>query len=530
MRLLPAVALGLALACATPAPSGGGPPAPAAGAVAEAPSGAGGHRRRPVYGPEPDASPTPLEQAAADAVRGALPRGAVRPVLSPALVLAARALAGHAAAGEADALARPHLRDALAAGLSFDPAPVAVLLTAAPNDAAVALAARAGSIAGQTHLGVGVATRGGSAWVVLLAARRLAALEPFPRDVPVGARVSLRGELRGLSSPKVFLTSPGGDVREVPVRGRRAFSAAIRFEAPGRYLVEVLGEGTSGPSVAALFAVASGGASLEEPAEGVALPDPPEPAAAEAQVVEAVNATRRRHGLAPLVARPELAAVARRHSERMREAGRLAHVLPGDGDVGERLRRARVSFRRAAENVALGPTALGAHAAAEESPGHLANLLGARFRWVGCGVARGRLPGGEPVAYLTEIFVEPLDDGSGSRLSPEGRVKEAIWRERARLGRPPLLQDVRLDELARGAVRTMLARDDPSPGELGERALALGRNLAAADAFVIPTPEGAIRSANIADPRYRRVGVAAAPGDSRRYGAGLLWVAVVYTD
>jgi hypothetical protein len=108
-----------------------------------------------------------------------------------------------------------------------------------------------------------------------------------------------------------------------------------------------------------------------------------------------------------------------------------------------------------------------------------------------------------------------------------GRVRTL---ERERLGRPGLLSDARLDELARDAVRAMLARDDPAPGDLGERALGLGRGLASVDAFVTASPEGALRSANLADPRHRRVGVAAAPGDSSRYGAGLLWIAVVYTD
>jgi uncharacterized protein YkwD len=451
-------------------------------------------------------------------------------VLSPALVLAARAVAARAAAGEPEPLSRPRLRAALSAGLSFDPAPVAVLVAAPPRDAAAALAARTSSAAGQTHVGVGVAERRGTAWVALLAARRLASLEPFPREVPAGARVRLRGELRGLSAPRVVVTLPSGDVREVPAEGRRAFTAEIRFESRGRYLVEVLGSGAGGPAVAALFAVACGGASLAEPAQAAAPPDPTDPAEAEAQVLLATNAIRRRHGLAPLEPRPELATVARRHSQRMLETGELAHVLPGDGDVGQRLRRARVSFRRASENIALGPTALAAHDAAAESPGHRANLLDPRARQAGCGVARGRLPGGEPVVYLTEVFLEPPDGDSGSRLSPEGRVKEAIWRERARLGRPALLQDARLDELAREAVRTMRARDDPAPGDLGERALALGRGLAAVDAFVTASPEGALRSANLADPRHRRVGVGAAVGDSQRYGAGLLWIAVVYTD
>ncbi|HZY05335.1 MAG TPA: CAP domain-containing protein, partial [Anaeromyxobacteraceae bacterium] len=456
--------------------------------------------------------------------------GPVRPAPSPALVLAARALAAGAAAGEPDPLSRPRLRAALAAGLSFDPAPVAVLLASPPGEVAAALASRARSVSGQTHLGVGVAERGGTAWAVLLASRRLASLDPFPREVAVGARVRLRGELRGLSSPRVAVTLPSGEVQEVAAEGKRPFSAEIRFESRGRYLVEVLGSGAGGPTVAALFAVACGGAPLAEPFQAAAPPDPADPAAAEARVLAAIDSVRRRHGLPPLEPGPELAEVARRHSQRMLETGELAHVLPGDGDVGQRLRRAGVSFRRASENIALAATALAAHDAAAESPGHRANLLDRRARRVGCGVARGRLPGGEPVVYLTEVFVEPTRADPGSGLSPEGRVKEAIWRERARLARPALLQDARLDELAREEARAMLARDDPSPRGLGQRALALGRHLAAVDSFVTASPEGARRSSNLADPRHHRVGVGVVSGDSPRYGAGLLWIAVVYTD
>ncbi|HET6923653.1 MAG TPA: CAP domain-containing protein, partial [Anaeromyxobacteraceae bacterium] len=176
MRLPAASPLALALACAAPASLPHGPPAPppGPGAAAEAPLPAAEVplARGAAYGPEPAVSPTPLERAAAEAVRGALPPGAMRPVLSPALVLAARAVAARGAAGEPDALSRPRLRAALAAGLSFDPAPVAVLLAAAPRDAAAGLATRARSVAGQTHLGVGVAMRGETAWVALLAARR----------------------------------------------------------------------------------------------------------------------------------------------------------------------------------------------------------------------------------------------------------------------------------------------------------------------------------------------------------------------
>ena len=66
-------------------------------------------------------------------------------------------------------------------------------------------------------------------------------------------------------------------------------------------------------------------------------------------------------------------------------------------------------FRSARENVARGDGALDAHRATVESPAHLANLLAPGVKLMGLGIARGALPGGQPVVYLTEILVEPLD-------------------------------------------------------------------------------------------------------------------------
>jgi len=202
--------------------------------------------------------------------------------------------------------------------------------------------------------------------------------------------------------------------------------------------------------------------------------------------------------------------------------------------VTTRLRAAGVPYRRAFENVARGDDALDAHRAVESSPAHLANLLAPQAEAAGVGIARGRLSSGQPVTFLTEVMVEPVDDGSASALTPEGRVKEAIAAERARLGLPRLEADAALDGLAREAVRGMLRRDDPAPGDLAERAAALrpGRRGApsAADGLVVTTPEAAARRAGATAPRFRRFGVGAIRGDSARFGAGLYWIAVVYAE
>jgi len=524
----PLALLALAVACA-----GGAARPPTSARAPERPSAAGPFEpaARGRYGEEPPATPSPLERIAAEAALARLGATGATPRTSPALALAARELARRAAAGDPDPLARGRLRVALARALSPDPAPVAHLAVASPEDAPRALADTLGRAAAATHVGVGGEVRDGRAYLVLLAARRTAALRPFPRDVERGATATLRGELVGLDRPTVHVMMPSGATREVEVRtSGRDFAAPIRFDAAGRWMVEVVGHGPRGPEVAALLTVSCGGAALDDPASAADESDPADAGQAEARVAAALNATRGAHGLPPLAPSPSLAAVARRHSEAMLERGLLAHVLPGSGDVGERLRAAHVSYALVLENVAMGASALAAHRGAEESPAHRENILSREATQVGCGVARGRLPTGEPIVYLTEIFVQPVEDGSDDRMTPEGRVREAIWRERARLRAPPLLSDAALDALARDAAREMLREGEPSAEHAGERALRLGRRLAAADAFVAAKATDATRSRNLPDARFKRVGVGVAIGDSRRYGTGLLWIAVLYTD
>jgi hypothetical protein len=47
---------------------------------------------------------------------------------------------------------------------------------------------------------------------------------------------------------------------------------------------------------------------------------------------------------------------------------------------------------------------------------------------------------------------------------------------------------------------------------------------------VASDPAEAIRSRNLPEGRFRRVGVGVAEGDGGRFGAGRLWIVVLYTD
>jgi uncharacterized protein YkwD len=281
--------------------------------------------------------------------------------------------------------------------------------------------------------------------------------------------------------------------------------------------------------VAALLVVSCGGAPLDEqgPAEER---DPPDLVAAEEAVLRAVDALRARQGLPGLERSAALAAMARRHSEAMLAAGQVAHVLRGSGDVRARLSRAGIGYAVALENVARGPSALAAQRGLEESPAHRENMLSREATRAGAGVARGKLPSGDPIVYLTQILIAPVEDGSDDHLTPEARVREALWRARASAGAPPLVADAALDAIARDAARAMQRRGEPGAADVPGRALALRRTRAAADAFVAARAADATRSSNLADARWRRAGVGVVVGDSPRYGAGMLWIVVVYSD
>ena len=405
-----------------------------------------------------------------------------------------------------------------------------MLVVAEPEEAAAAVA-RALPRAAASHAGAGAFERDGRVWVVLLLSERQARLDPFPRELAPGARAILSGALVApLSRARVFVTRPSGEVVDAGAGSGRGFRTPLEFPGVGRHLVQILGEAGAGPEVAALLTVSVGSAVLDPPPTPPSAADPPDRADAEAAVLRALNATRRRHGLPAVQSAPELTAVARRHADAMAAADRVAHVVPGSGDAGGRLRKAGVAYRRAYENVARAATALDAHQVAEESPAHLANVLRPDASRAGIGIARARLPSGDGTVYLTELLVAPPDDGADSRLTPDARVREALWRERARLGLAPLTADPALDAIARDASAAMRTRNEPASDGVEERALALRRNVAAVDVFVASGPEEAVRSANVRDGRFARVGVGISSGDSVRFGKGRLWIAVVYTD
>ena len=113
----------------------------------------------------------------------------------------------------------------------------------------------------------------------------------------------------------------------------------------------------------------------------------------EAEMLMLVNEERRKEGLKPLKADPEMQVVARAHSADMFARGYFSHITPENKSPFNRMRKAKVRFLTAGENLALGQTLGICHRGLMNSPGHRANILNKTFGRVGIGVLDGGFHG-----------------------------------------------------------------------------------------------------------------------------------------
>jgi uncharacterized protein YkwD len=174
-------------------------------------------------------------------------------------------------------------------------------------------------------------------------------------------------------------------------------------------------------------------------------------------MLDLVNAARAEAKLDPLVADDALAAVARAHAADMDANHYFGHVSPTTGDVGDRLRRAKVRWSGFGENLAAGVSAEEMHRGLMGSPGHRANILEPRFTHVGIGVV---VSGTGADASLIAVCV----------FAQESRVSDDAWaastvsainavRERRSIA--PLVVDPALARAARAGAEALA----DSPGD-----------------------------------------------------------------
>ena len=113
----------------------------------------------------------------------------------------------------------------------------------------------------------------------------------------------------------------------------------------------------------------------------------------ESEMLTLLNEERNKAGLKPLKMDLELIEVARSHSRDMFAKGYFSHITPDGKNTFDRIRRAKVRFITAGENLALAQTLSIAHQGLMNSPGHRANILRPQFGRVGIGILDGGMYG-----------------------------------------------------------------------------------------------------------------------------------------
>jgi hypothetical protein len=154
----------------------------------------------------------------------------------------------------------------------------------------------------------------------------------------------------------------------------------------------------------------------------------------EQQVMQATNADRAEHGLAPLNWDPALAQAAAQHAQIMAGQPALSHQYPGEPDLVARGGAAGAHFRSIAENVALGPSSEALEQEWMNSPPHRANILDPRMNSIGVGmVKRGAN------YYAVEDFADDV-----AQLGPE-QVEQKVGQLLQQRGLQPagLTEDAR---------------------------------------------------------------------------------------
>nr|WP_294905687.1 CvpA family protein [uncultured Lacibacter sp.] len=109
----------------------------------------------------------------------------------------------------------------------------------------------------------------------------------------------------------------------------------------------------------------------------------------EHQMLQLINAERRKRNLKPLVADEPLRKVARAHSADMMKRGYFSHVNPEGKDPFYRMKKAGITYKKAGENLAYASTLQKAHKGLMNSPSHRAAILNKSFGRVGIGIVDG---------------------------------------------------------------------------------------------------------------------------------------------
>ncbi len=293
--------------------------------------------------------------------------------------------------------------------------------------------------------------------VSVLVTRRAYEVDPTPRTASLGGTWTLRGTLPpGYRDPVASILYTDGRIgsAEIAVSGRRFEVTAAAGDEVGTIYVGISGTGASGPGKLLQLSVEVG---RPPPTKTVVLVPEKEDSfasieAAEEYALALLNSDRARFGLTPLTPDPALVAVARAHSEDMRDNRFFGHLSPTTGLVGERLERAGYRALTHGENLARNDTLAEAEASLMMSVGHRRNILTPVFTHGGVGLAILRRDD-RIEWYVTQVFATPVT--TVDVVEMRAGLLERINRDRKERGLEPVVLDSAVSAVAQKHARTV---------------------------------------------------------------------------
>lgn len=382
----------------------------------------------------------------------------------------------------------------------------------------------------QRRFGVGTAARGDRAAIIVMLQASFVELAPVPRALAVDGQAPLTGRVAaGFVEPEAFVTATDGVVHRVPltVAADGAFAGKLACAGhPGKLQVEVAASDRTGSTVLANFPLWCG---ERPPTELTAVVDPEDTTMvtsatdAEERLLILLNRDRAAAGLPALAADPAAAAVARAHSQDMRDNGFVGHVSPTTGTAADRAAAAGIRSGVILENIARAYGPAEADNGLMNSPGHRANALSRSATHVGIGVVLGAEVGGRRELFVTEMFTRvppPLDP-----VAAHARVATLLG-----AGDGPEV-DPALDAIA-GEFAAALARGVPRADAKRVVARRLDEvsaryRQAASVVTAVTDLDALVARELLGDMAADKVGIGLAQGPHPELGDGAYWVVLV---
>jgi uncharacterized protein YkwD len=384
------------------------------------------------------------------------------------------------------------------------------------------------------RVGIGAAKRNaaGTGAVVFALQASGVSTNPIPRALPANGSFKLDAvvDVR-FHEPELFVTREDGTTERVAIDiGRNgAFKAAVACgKHIGRQQVEITASDTSGSTVLANFPVWCGeqaptSITIEPPGEDNSVVSADE---AEKRLLALMNRDRQAAGVGPVVWDDRVAAVARAHSEDMRQTKIVAHISPTTGSAADRVKKANIKTAVVLENVARAYGVGEAHAGLMNSPGHRANMLSSAATHVGIGVVLGEDVSGRREMFITQVFIRippKVDRGVAANL-----VRDRINAVR------PVEVDTRLSDVAQDLADGLAAgkpRDALWPGAK-KKLDAFNRSYARVGSVTsaVADMDSVDGKQMLGDYKADAIGVGIAQGNHPDIGEGAVWIVVLMAE